>query len=181
MFSDQPINNSKTDLFGRKKFAKRISHIIANRTEKESIAIGIHAPWGEGKTSVLNMIIEGLEEHLHKKDKTLLNGHIVLLKFNPWRFSDENQLLENFFSALADKLEGRIETTGEKISDLVRNYSWVTTPLEALKFGFLGVEASVNAKETLEKLAEARPKADVSVLKERIEEILAKSNKKLLL
>ncbi len=123
MFSDQPIKNSKTDLFGRKKFSKRIAHIIANRTEKESIAVGIHAPWGEGKTSVLNMIIEGLEEHLHRKDKTLLNGHIVLLKFNPWRFSDENQLLENFFSALADKLEGRIKTRGEKISDLVGDYS----------------------------------------------------------
>lgn len=75
MFSDQPIKNSKTNL-------QRIDHIIANRTEKESIAVGIHAPWGERKTSVLNMIIEALEEHLHKNDKTLLNSHIVLLKLN---------------------------------------------------------------------------------------------------
>lgn len=179
MFSDHAVKNSNDDLFGRKNFAFRISEIIANRTEKESIAIGIHAPWGEGKTSVLNMIVEGLEAHLHKEDTTLLNGNIVLLKFNPWRFGDENQLLESFFSALANKLEGRIETKGEKISDLVRKYSWVASPLDALKLGFLGLEASVNAKEMLEKLAEAKPKADITEIKERIENILEESDKKI--
>jgi predicted KAP-like P-loop ATPase len=179
MFSDHAVKKSSDDLFGRKNFAFRISEIIATRKDKESIAIGIHAPWGEGKTSVLNMIIEGLEEHLHKENKTLLNGNIVLFKFNPWRFGDENQLLESFFAALANKIEGRIETTGEKISDLVRKYSWVATPLEAFKFGFFGVDASINAKETLEKLAEAKPKADITELKERIEKILEESDKKI--
>ena len=180
MFSDHAVKNSNDDLFGRKTFAFRISEIIANRTDKDSIAIGIHAPWGEGKTSVLNMIIEGLEEHLHKANKTLLNGNIVLLKFNPWGFGDENQLLESFFAALANKIEGRIETTGEKVSDLVRKYSWVATPLEAFKFGFFGIDASINAKETLEKLAEAKPKADLTELKDRIEKILEESDKKII-
>ncbi|MBK7708075.1 MAG: hypothetical protein IPJ30_20580 [Acidobacteria bacterium] len=179
MFSDHAVKKSSDDLFGRKNFAFRISEIIATRKDKESIAIGIHAPWGEGKTSVLSMIIEGLEEHLHKENKTLLNGNIVLLKFNPWRFGDENQLLESFFAALANKIEGRIETPGEKVSDLVRKYSWVATPLEAFKFGFFGVDASINTKETLEKLAEAKPKADIAELKERIEKILEESDKKI--
>lgn len=179
MFSDQPIKNSKADLFGRKKFSRRISHVIANRTQKESIVIGIHAPWGDGKTSVLHMIIEGLEENLDTKGKTLLDGHIVLVKFNHWRFSDENQLLENFFSVLADKLEGRIETKGEKISDLVRNYSWVASPLDALKLGVFGFDVNIKTKETLEKLAESKPKADVSTLKERVEKILEESDKKI--
>jgi predicted KAP-like P-loop ATPase len=179
MFSDYAVKNSDDDLFGRKNFAFRISEIIANRTDKDSIAIGIHAPWGEGKTSVLNMIVEGLEEHLQKDNKTLINGNIVLLKFNPWRFGDENQLLESFFTALANKLEGRIETRGEKISDLVRKYSWVATPLEAFKLNYFGVEASINAKETLEKLAEAKPRADITELKERIEKVLEESDKKI--
>ena len=179
MFSDHAVKNSNDDLFGRKNFAFRISEIIANRTDKDSIAIGIHAPWGEGKTSVLNMIVEGLQDHLQKENRTLINGNIVLLKFNPWRFGDENQLLESFFGALANKLEGRIETKGEKISDLVRNYSWVASPLEAIKFGFFGVDASINARETLEKLAEAKPKADITELKDRIEKILEESDKKI--
>ena len=179
MFSDHAVKKSDDDLFGRKNFAFRISEIIANRNDKDSIAIGIHAPWGEGKTSVLNMIVEGLENHLHKENRTLINGNIVLLKFNPWRFGDENQLLESFFGALANKLEGRIETKGEKISDLVRKYSWVASPLEAFKLGFLGVEASINAKELAEKLAEAKPKADITELKDRIENILEESDKKI--
>ena len=53
MFSDQAIKDTEADLFDRKHFSERIAQIIATRTEKESIVIGIHAPWGEGKTSVL--------------------------------------------------------------------------------------------------------------------------------
>lgn len=179
MFSDQAVKSSNEDLFDRKHFSERIAQIIASRTEKESIVIGVHAPWGEGKTSVLNMIVEKLGEHIEKKNNTLLDGHIVLLKFNPWRFSDENQLLENFFFALAEKLDDKIETNGEKIADLVRKYAWVSSPLEAFKVGFFGVDASLNVEETLKKLSEAKPKADISTLKERIEKILSESSKKI--
>jgi predicted KAP-like P-loop ATPase len=49
MFSDQAIKNSNQDLFGRKHFSRRIAQIIVSRTDKGSIVIGIHAPWGEGK------------------------------------------------------------------------------------------------------------------------------------
>ncbi len=62
MFSDQAIKSSNQDLFGRKHFSERIAQIIVSRSDKESIVIGIHAPWGEGKTSVLNMIEEELSK-----------------------------------------------------------------------------------------------------------------------
>lgn len=180
MFSDQAIKNLDEDLFDRKHFSKRIAQLIANRSEKESIVIGIHAPWGEGKTSVLNMIVKSLDEHLHKENKTLLNGHIILLKFNPWRFSDETQLLENFFFALANKLEERIETKGEKLAELVKTYSWVTTPLDAVKINLFGAaDANIKVSEALKKIAEAKPKADVNELKKRIEKILDESDKKI--
>lgn len=179
MFSDQPIKNSQTDLFGRKKFSNRISHIIANRTQKESIVIGIHAPWGEGKTSVLNMIIEGLEEDLHKKDKTLLNGHIVLLKFNPWRFSDENQLLTSFYNSLGETLDKTINPK-QKIGEKFKKLAWLTSPIDAMKFSLGGlVDLKLEAKETLEKLGEELSKTDVEELKKEIENILNEENRKI--
>jgi predicted KAP-like P-loop ATPase len=49
MFSDDPINSFDDDLFGRKDFARRIAEIIAQHKEKQSIVIGLHAPWGEGE------------------------------------------------------------------------------------------------------------------------------------
>ncbi len=180
MFSDQPIKKSGKDLFGRKDFANRVAHIIASRGDAESIAIGIHAPWGEGKTSVLNMIVEALEDYLHKDHKTIDNGNIVLLKFNPWRFADENQLLESFFFALADKLKGRIKTKAEKAAEIVKNFSWVAAPLDSLKVGVLGLDVNLKVEETLKKLAEAKPGANITTLKERVEKILEASDKKIL-
>ncbi len=60
MEADQPIRTSKEDRFGRKQFAHRIAHVVATREDKSGIVVGIYAPWGEGKTSVLNMIEEEL-------------------------------------------------------------------------------------------------------------------------
>ncbi len=113
MFSDQPIKNSQTDLFGRKTFSKRIANIVANRTEDESIAIGIHAPWVK-ENFRLKYDCRRVGRTSSQKRQNLAKRSYCFLKFNPWRFSDENQLLEIFFTALADKSEGRIETTGKK-------------------------------------------------------------------
>ena len=74
-----------------------------------------------------------------------------------------------------------IETKGEKIAELVREYSWVTAPLEAIKFGILGVDASIKAEETVKKLAQAKPKAGVNELKNRIEQLLSESDKKIVI
>src|ERR1051325_11821204 len=103
MESDQPIQKADEDRFGRSDFAKRIAQVIAKRTDSSSIVIGIHAPWGEGKTSVLNMIIEELDRH----------ENIEYLRFNPWRFPDEAQSLKHFFNILAEKIDAAIITKGE--------------------------------------------------------------------
>jgi predicted KAP-like P-loop ATPase len=47
--SDQPIQNSSDDKFGRWNFARRVADVIAKRRDPQTIVIGIHAPWGEGK------------------------------------------------------------------------------------------------------------------------------------
>lgn len=176
MISDQPIDSSKKDLFGRKNFSKKIAQIIAQRSEEASIVIGIHAPWGEGKTSVLNMIVEYLEEHIQKKDKTLLDGHIVIVKFNPWRFPDEEQLLRNFFYSLASALETSIETKTEKVGIFGKKYSNAAAIFNILKLsaGWGVVSVEPNVAETLRKYAELISEANVEKLKERIDELLRK-------
>lgn len=73
MEADQPIQTSNQDRFGRKQFAQRIAHVVATREDKSGIVVGIYAPWGEGKTSVLNMI----KEELAKQDQ------VLVIPFNP--------------------------------------------------------------------------------------------------
>lgn len=183
MISDQAIENSKKDLFGRKNFSKKIAQIIAQRSEEASIVIGIHAPWGEGKTSVLNMIVEYLEEHIQKKDKTLLDGHIVIVKFNPWRFPDEEQLLRNFFHSLASALETSIETKTEKAGKIGKKYANAAAIFNILKLsaGWGAVSVEPNVSETLKKYAELISEAGVEKSKERIDELLRKDGRKIVI
>jgi hypothetical protein len=73
--TDQPISSSADDRFSRKLFAYRAAQTIAHRADPTSIVVGIYGSWGEGKTSVLRMIDEGLASEKHVKS----------FWFNPWR------------------------------------------------------------------------------------------------
>lgn len=158
--SDQPIHNSSEDRFGRWNFARRVADVIAKRSDPQTIVVGIHAPWGEGKTSVLNMIRQRFAEY----------DHLELIQFNPWRFPDETQLLRHFFNVLAERLDSTITTTTEKAGDFLRRYSDALMPLS-----YFGVDLS-GAVKALAPMA-----ADIEVLKDRVIQILAKSNKRLII
>src|SRR4051812_20317839 len=58
--ADVPILNAVQDQFQRAPFARRIAETISSRSDPSSIIIGIYGPWGDGKSSVLNMIREQL-------------------------------------------------------------------------------------------------------------------------
>jgi len=138
--------------------AHRIADIVIDREERTSLAIGIHAPWGEGKTSVLNLIRQ-----------RLLESEIICLEFNPWRYPGEDKLLKNFFFDLAKTIGVSLETTSEKAGRAIKKYSkglaWM---------GFIGIKAD----EALAALSELVPDAEIEELKARIEEQLGKATKK---
>ena len=108
--SDAPINNPELDQFNRFPFAKRVANVISNRKDPSSIVIGIYGAWGEGKTSVFNFI----ESELQK------NNDIVCIRFNPWRFGDEDTMLTNFFHDLAAVIDRQLETKKEKQEALLK-------------------------------------------------------------
>ena len=162
MEADRPIQNSTEDRFGRWHFAQRIAQVIAKREESSSIIVGVHAPWGEGKTSVLNMIIQELKQH----------KHIVTVQFNPWRFPDETQLLRKFFSTLATKFDASLETRGEKLSGWANKYADVLSPIP------IGGNA---ASRLVKAFTDERSKADLEELKTRIEQVLRGAGKRVVI
>jgi predicted KAP-like P-loop ATPase len=160
ILTDQPITNAAEDRFGRKEFATRIANILSLLEDKGSIVIGVNAPWGEGKTSVINMI----EEELRKGDKTLV------VRFNPWRFPDEERLLSTFLTTLADRIGTDPKTFPERIGKSIKEFA------KALSvFQFAGINAE-GAKELAESIF---PKTDIEEIKERISRALADSPKRI--
>lgn len=161
--SDRPISQKHEDMFQRYEFAKRIANTIINRDSDECIVIGIYGSWGEGKTSVINFIGEEINQI----------ENIISIKFNPWRYNDENSLLEQFFQKLATSLNANLKTNREKIGSLLSKYG-----------GFFKVNIpvlGVNLGEMAEAAGESMSEVDIETLKERIGELLKECNSKVVI
>ena len=108
--SDRPIESKEFDLLERNQFACSIAKAIIDYNEKDSLAIGLLGPWGSGKTSILNLIVQFCKEN---KDQT--KSDLIIFEFKPWNYSDQNQLLSQFFKQLANKLKHEDPSKNAKI------------------------------------------------------------------
>jgi len=98
--SDNPIISTEEDILGRTKFSFALGETILSLEDSRSIVIGLYGAWGAGKSSVINLMREKI-----RKIKGGGNAEILFLHFNPWNFSEQNQLITSFFNELANKLE----------------------------------------------------------------------------
>jgi len=103
--TDKPVHNEKEDFFKRYGFAKRIADSIKSHNDPDCVVFGISGEWGEGKTSVLNFIDNELSSSYPE---------IICLRFNPWRYHDENTLLTSLFNSLAQKVKESIPEKKKK-------------------------------------------------------------------
>ncbi|HLP61169.1 MAG TPA: P-loop NTPase fold protein [Candidatus Deferrimicrobium sp.] len=96
--ADQPIKSYKEDILSRHSFSQSLGNAILSYKEKESIAIGLHGTWGSGKTSIINMVLEYIDNESAKQND---NKKPIIMRFNPWNYSDQNQLVSQFFIQLS--------------------------------------------------------------------------------
>lgn len=109
---DQPIRKKGEDRFGRGLYASRVALTIARRKDPSSIVIGLYAPWGEGKTSVLHLVEEALAEQ----------PHVIPVWFNPWMFGVQEDLVRGLFSAIASALKRDLKRAGERAGEALQKY-----------------------------------------------------------
>lgn len=158
--TDEPISSSAEDRFSRKEFAYRVAHTVAHRVSPSSLVVGLYGAWGEGKTSVLRMIEESLSDQ-----------HVVrVFWFNPWRYPDEDALLDNFLRLMGSALKREISTKVEIAGELLERGKAVIKPLGKL-VGLSGDEID----EAIAKLKGVTPEE----LRARVDDLLARSGVRL--
>ena len=64
--------------------------------------LAVNGPWGSGKTTAVNMIVEALGD-LQKDAPS--GREIVPIRFNPWWFSEQEDLVKAFFAELSGSLD----------------------------------------------------------------------------
>lgn len=156
--SDAPVVIQTQDLFNRYPFAKRVASVISKRTDPSSIVIGIYGAWGEGKTSIFNFI----EGELNSED------HVVCIRFNPWRFGQEEEMLLNFFNDMAAAIDRSIETKKEKVGEFINKFVKPTANM----FGKGEVAEGVSAFFS---------NADIEEIRSRVESILNEEKKRVVI
>ncbi|WP_375491319.1 P-loop NTPase fold protein [uncultured Nostoc sp.] len=165
--TDSPINNLEQDRFKRWPFAQRIAQTIASRSDPSSIVIGIYGPWGDGKTTVLNLIEQCLKE----------SPNIICVKFNPWRFTDEASLIKGFFQTLAEAIEKSIKSASENVGEWLDRYS---SGLTAFSLTFGGV-FQVNPAQGIQGLGKGLSFVELEELKKRLELLLKNEGKRVVI
>ncbi|WP_428023570.1 KAP family P-loop NTPase fold protein [Arcobacter sp.] len=178
--NEQPINNREEDFLNRKHFADHMTSAIKNYEDKNksSLTIGLYGKWGSGKTSLINMVVESLKEE---------KGFIIL-NFEPWLFSDTNQLISNFFKEFAKKINHNanesedmksIGTKMEAYASFFEPLTLVPDPTISLTSRAISYVLSWGGK-TYKKMGEVYEK-DLSTTKKEIEKHLLKLDKKILI
>ena len=164
--SDRPLSCKADDKLNRAAFADRVAEVLRGLPKGTGLVVGIHGPWGDGKTTVLNMLRGDLES----------DGRTVVRDFNPWRLSDEESMLRGFFFMLADAIGESLSTKIERAKAGAGKWAtrarWVTRPA-----GWFS-KAAESIDEVLAKFGEVALSGDtvgLDDLRTRIVEALLKN------
>jgi len=139
LFSDEPINDEMDDLIGRRNFANALKDHIYNLSFEESFVMALYGRWGEGKTSILNL----LKKEIKKED------HLLVYEFDPWYFGDNNALTANFYYGLNDLLQEHYFLS-KKIKNALKFYPEILFKGFALRFHKAADDRPLEIKNDIE-------------------------------
>ena len=167
--ADLPRSDPKDDLFGHAPFAKSLAESIFRYQSVDGLVLALYGPWGSGKSTVLNYVEYYLDRFSEEKRP-------VVVTFNPWWFSGQENLARAFLGQLEAvlptkskkfaKLDALLGDFAEGIGGLV-DLSGMTGGMAGKVGGFIG------------KVSKRKPK-DVPALKSEISKILQDAGERIL-
>lgn len=113
LWDDNPTN---TDLLGFDAVVSPVLDALAT-PDLDPLTIGVHSPWGGGKSTVLRLVDDALFE----------DGRYVVIAVDPWTFDDHADVRGTLIAEILDVLFLRFESTAgvsELVEELLRRISW---------------------------------------------------------
>ena len=111
---DLPITKSTEDKLNRGAFAKSLAKTISQYSFPASFTIGLYGEWGSGKTSLVNMMLEAVED---------IDNNAIIVRFNPWLCTDPKQLITQFFKQMSTHLKEPAPLTNPKPTNTRRRWN----------------------------------------------------------
>lgn len=169
LLEENPKKSIEEDSFGRKEIVKDLTNYISYRSNLDNpkcFTIGLYGKWGEGKTSILNMV----ESELLKKDK----DNIVLVRYNPWLLKDQESVLLDFFSSICTK------GFDEEVTNVIKKYGSIISLGTKGILGLLGIPLVGEALDTVIKaITGINNNKSISEQKDEVNEAIRNSGKHL--
>jgi predicted KAP-like P-loop ATPase len=167
--SDRPSTDPKDDLFGHAPFAKSLADSICRHHGGDGMVLALYGSWGSGKSTVLSYVRYFLEQRPAIEQP-------VIITFNPWWFSGQENLARAFLGQLQAVLPGKSQKF-KKLGDLLSDFAEGIGGLVDLTGATFG--AGTRVGKVLGKLIKRKPK-DVPALKAAISKVLADAQQRIL-
>lgn len=125
LVQDNPKSILELDLLGYTGIVEELFSILISQKSDKSITIGLVGPWGNGKSSIIQMLLDKLSPELSVSDKFSkifkreFTDEYLLIHFLPYLNHQEDDLISEFFRQLSTKLR----PYNGKLSNLVLEYS----------------------------------------------------------
>jgi hypothetical protein len=125
LHSDAALADPDEDELGYNEFAADLADLIKEDVPQNGFVVSINGPWGSGKSTVLNFL-----------ETELSDGHEspTIVRFNPWWFSGEADLIQRYLEELAAAL-----AEGEQYSELREKLANYANAVSKVPFDAMGV------------------------------------------
>jgi predicted KAP-like P-loop ATPase len=171
--ADRPIRSPKEDKLGRTSFAARVARQIELLPEHESFVVAVQGPWGCGKTSLLNLIANRLDEK-----------EIAVVRFNPWLFSTTEELVARFFAELAQELIGSGRKRLKQVAGAIQRYAELVSPITKLPLIGDSAETILKVGKTVAaagKQLAGSPSGSIARQRHQVEDLLKQAGRRIVI
>lgn len=181
LYTDIPINSSDEDLLERSTFAKATARSLVNMQESGTFTVGLYGKWGTGKTSLINMILQEIQaiDNVESPDQKT-----IIIRFEPWNFSNTDQLLSQFFVRLINEFYSKKDKNLQKVSNAFEKYLLSLVGFTKL-IPVVGEQINDVANKSFswfkKKATKGAFETDIMWQKENVISILKKANRRLLI